>query len=165
MNRLITYILSTSLILFPGALCAKDLGVSDDEARDIAIEFLEPLFIDLKDGDVDAMKMYISDNMYKKNKVLLKKNKKYAEFLRKFYKDSNFSITDINIVDNQIDVMIHVQYNNGKSSIYNLRLFQPYADFDCDEPWVLEELGMEPFRLPDDVNDPKIWKVEQKMAH
>jgi hypothetical protein len=157
--------LSTSLILLPGTLCAKDLGISENEARDISIEFLEPLFIALKAGDLEAIKESMTDDMYEKYKVLLEKNKKYAMFLRKFYKDANFSITDINIVDNQIDVMIRVEYEDGKASYHNLSLLQPYADFDFDEPWVLEELGMEPFRLPDDVNDPSAWRVKQKKAH
>ena len=165
MNRLIAHILSISLLLLPGTLWAKSLDISENKARDISIEFLEPFFMALKSGDIEAIKMYMSDNMYKKYEVLLEKNKAYPKFLQKIYQNARFSITDINIVDDQIDVMIRVEYKDGKVSYHNLSLLQPYTGFDFDEPWVLEYLDIEPLTLPDGVSDPKVWKVKQKMAH
>lgn len=160
MNRLIAYMLSILLLLFPCTLWAKSLDISEDEARKISIEFLEPFFIALKSGDIEAIKRYMSDDMYKKYEVLLEKNKAYPKFLQKIYQKACFFITDINIVDDQIDMPIRVEYKDGKVSYHNLSLLQPYTGFDFDEPWVLEYLDIEPLKLPDGVSDPNVWKVK-----
>ena len=85
-------------------------------------ETLVPFFTACKNGDVEAITEYISDDMYEKNKVLLEQNKEYPEFLRNFYRDAIFQEEKIVKSEETIFVNVIVTFPGGYQSVAEYRL-------------------------------------------
>lgn len=60
---------------------AQEVPLNGALMMEIKNTALLPYFNALKDGDVIAIKRYLVPDLYNKNSVLLKQNKKYPEFL------------------------------------------------------------------------------------
>src|ERR1044072_6003309 len=56
---------------------------------------LQPLFMAMKNGDVQTMEKYFAGQMYAQYKVLLEENSEYPQFLRDFYRDAKFSVGNV----------------------------------------------------------------------
>ena len=57
-------------------------------------EVVTEYFVALKNGNTEAAKNLLSENFYQKRKGLLKNNRYYSEFLKKFYEASRFHIVN-----------------------------------------------------------------------
>jgi len=110
----------SSLISFLGIynfLYAQEIVKGEELYQEITIETITPYFEALKNGDVGAIKLHISEGMYERYKVLLEKNKDYPEFLRKYYRDVDFEIEKIEWIDNDILVSAMIKFPNNESLI------------------------------------------------
>lgn len=85
-------------------------------------EVLHPFFMALKNGEVDEIKQYLSDDMYEKRRVLLEQNKEYPAFLREYYAGAQFSVVEAVREGDDILVGIMINFAGGHGTKTRLRL-------------------------------------------
>ena len=98
--------------------------MSDTLFSNIVNETVMPFCIALKAGDVSAIKQYLSEDMYKKNKVLLEQNKEYTEFLRNYYQGGEFRVVKAEEIDNKIIVDVVIEFSSGEHRSGKLHLLK-----------------------------------------
>lgn len=103
-------------------LNAQEISRSDFLYKNIKSKTFIPLFRAFKNGDVDAIKEYISGDMYEKNKVLLEQNKEYPNFLRNFYRDAIFQVKKVVKSEEVIFVDVMISFPGGYQSIAKVQL-------------------------------------------
>src|SRR3990172_8093993 len=103
-------------------LNAQEISRSDLLYKNVKSKIFVPLFRAYKNGDVDAIKEYISDDMYEKNKVLLEQNKEYPDFLRNFYRDAIFQIKKVVKSEEIVFVDVIVSFPGGYQSTAKFQL-------------------------------------------
>jgi hypothetical protein len=114
-------------------ICLLSLSVITTQTADsselsdsqIADETLLPYFEALKNGDVDSIKQYLAGKMLQRYRVLLEQNKTYPDYLRNYYNGTEFSIVEVQLVDNDILASVIIAFP-GKESVrsgYYLRKY------------------------------------------
>ena len=103
-------------------LNAHEISRSDFVYKNVKSDTFIPLFRALKNGDVDAIKEYISDDMYEKNKILLEQNKEYPNFLRNFYRDALFQVRKVVKSGEIIFVDVRVRFPGGYQNVVKVQL-------------------------------------------
>jgi len=96
-----------------GAAPCQVLTSSDHDYGAVLSNTLVPYFKALKAGDVDAIKYYISGNLYEKYRILLDHNKEYPSFLRSHFKNAKFLVKRVEKINNEIFVEIEAWFENG----------------------------------------------------
>jgi hypothetical protein len=76
----------------------------------------------LKNGEVDEIKQYLSDDMYEKRRVLLEQNREYPAFLREYYAGAQFSVVEAIREGDDILVGIMINFAGGHRTKTRLRL-------------------------------------------
>jgi len=110
------------IFIFSNRLNAQEIPPDDLLYENVMSGTLVPFFTACKNGDVEAITEYISDDMYEKNKVLLEQNKEYPEFLRNFYRDAIFQEEKIVKSEETIFVNVIVTFPGGYQSVAEYRL-------------------------------------------
>ena len=101
---------------------ATQKQLDEADLLDIQNNVLQPFFAALKNGDVNTIKDYLSEDSFSSYQLLLKKNKGYADFLRKYYKGAKFRpITAVHLGDT-VAVNIEIIFANGTTSNMDLSL-------------------------------------------
>ncbi|SOH03033.1 hypothetical protein KSMBR1_0519 [Candidatus Kuenenia stuttgartiensis] len=103
-------------------LNAQEISRSDLLYKNVKSDTFVPLFRAFKNGDVDAIKEYISDDVYEKNKVLLEQNKEYPNFLRNFYRDAIFQVRKIVKSEEMVFVDTRVRFPDGYQGVTKVQL-------------------------------------------
>ena len=70
----------------------------------------------LKHGDVETIKDSITEEMYKRRRVLLEQNSNYPEYLKKVYQGAEFKIKETNVENNDALVNVEVNFQNKKTN-------------------------------------------------
>ncbi|MCK4822174.1 hypothetical protein KA005_40805 [bacterium] len=91
-----------------------------EEAENTVLLYLNAL----QYGDLNKLKQSISKEYYKKNKTLLDYNKKYPEFLVKYYQGAQMNIQSIDMKDGNIIVKVEVLFSNGTRGVGELHLMK-----------------------------------------
>lgn len=103
-------------------LNAQEISRSDLLYKNVKSKTFVPLFRAFKNGDVDAIKEYISDDVYEKNKVLLEQNKEYPNFLRNFYSDAIFQVRKVVKSEEMVFVDVRVRFPGGYQVVTKVQL-------------------------------------------
>lgn len=103
-------------------LNAQEISRSDLLYKNVKSDTFVPLFRAFKNGDVDAIKEYLSDDVYEKNKVLLEQNKEYPNFLRNFYRDAIFQVRKIVKSEEMVFVDARVRFPDGYQGVTKVQL-------------------------------------------
>ncbi len=103
-------------------LNAQEISRIDLLYKNVKSDTFVPLFRAFKNGDIDAIKEYISDDMYEKNKVLLEQNKEYPNFLRNFYSDAIFQVRKVVKSEEMVFVDVRVRFPSGYQSVTKVQL-------------------------------------------
>jgi hypothetical protein len=143
---LLVFIISSEL------LSAQELSVGEALHSNIMNKTFFPLFEALRSGDTEAIKNYISGDMYHQKKVLLEENKDYPRFLREFYRGANFSVERAVLIDGDIIANVVIEFPDGDKSHVLLRL-----TISGDQRWkVANDLSNLPVKLAPDLINRKI---------
>jgi len=81
----------------------------------------------LKVGDIELIKNLISNNLYNKKRVLLEKNPKYGNFLKKIYQDADIHIVNIAKKDKGTYVNVEINFLNGGQDLVTFLLTKDNA--------------------------------------
>jgi hypothetical protein len=85
-------------------------------------EAFHPLFSAMKNGEVEKIKNYISDEMLERNRVLLEQNREYPDFLRKFYDGTQFRVVEAVRNGDIVVANIMIIFQDGYESEIRLQL-------------------------------------------
>ncbi|MFV9644900.1 MAG: hypothetical protein ACNYWU_03665 [Desulfobacterales bacterium] len=105
-----------------GFLCAQEIAEGEELYQTITNETLHPYLEALKNGDVNSIKQHISEDMYKRYKVLLEENKDYPEFLRNCYRGVDFWVEKIERIDHDISASVIIKFPENESSRFKFLL-------------------------------------------
>ena len=86
------------LIFFALIVTFKQADAQISEVDDTVIGFFEAS----KNGDVEKMKNFIAGPFYEKRRSLLEKNKRYPDYLKKYYKGIEIQLLNTVIGDNNM---------------------------------------------------------------
>ena len=92
---------------------AQENTLSDSFYWELQDSVIYPFFRSLKDGDINAIKRYISSDMYSKYYRLLEQNRDYPEFLRNYYKGAKFRTERAKEIDGDVVVDVVIEFPNG----------------------------------------------------
>ena len=119
----ITKIFSLAFVI---ALAATSYAVEKqlDEAAllDIRNIVLQPFFTALKNGDVNTIKDYLSNDSFTSYQVLLEKNKGYTKFLRNYYQGARFHPINAVQLGDTVAVNVEIVFSDGTTSFMDLSL-------------------------------------------
>src|SRR6266540_4234455 len=101
---------------------AQETIVTDVQVKKQVIDTVSPLLQALKDGDVQTIRQYMSDDLYSNYKVLFEQNKEYPEFLRNFYKGASFQTGKITRVGDHILVDTIIKFPDSNTSVTRVLL-------------------------------------------
>lgn len=142
-NNLLRTVIASLLLACAAPLNGQQLSVDDpvlfSEIRDST---LTPFLSALKDGDVQVLRLYLSDDIYENEyKRLFESNENYPVFLREFYDGVYFEVRDITLQDNIGTAEIDVTWKDGRTMLLRLQLLS-HADSrspstDVDRTWVV----------------------------
>ena len=110
-------------IFFCGTAFSQEIEPSDPIYKSLFNKTLTPFFKALKEGDIDAIKHYISGDFYEKSKILLEQNKDYPRFLRSQYKNATFYVQRVEKINDEVLVEIEIRFGNSVRS-YKKLLFK-----------------------------------------
>ena len=138
--------LSFISVLFGSSISmAGELLRTDPLYVGLETEILSPFFKALKDGNVEVIKQYISEDMYQKNRRLLDQNKKYPETLRKYYQDASIHTKSILLKSDTITVDVEIKLPGGNSLAKELHLVSVQPGLSSNLPiqsqWKIKELN------------------------
>ena len=144
MKKMMIGLCFISFLLVPNILVAEELLKTDPFYLKIETEILLPFFNALKDGNVEALKQYISKDMYRKNRRLLDQNRKYPEFLRKYYQGTSFHTKSMVLEGDTITVDVGIEKPGGSSLAEELHLVRvqqgPDSKIPIQRQWRIKEL-------------------------
>jgi len=92
---------------------AEEISMSNSLQTEIKYGIVYPYFEALIDGDINAIKRYISSDMYTRYKRLLEQNRGYPEFLRNYYQGAKFRIEKAKEIDGYVVVDVVIEFPNG----------------------------------------------------
>ena len=113
-----------SLVLMCTNTNAGEISQSNSVYAEIRNDAILPFFTALKNGDINAIKQYISPEMHARYKRLLEDNKEYPKFLRDYYRDARFSMEGATTTDNQVMVDVMIEFPDGHRRIKKMRVFK-----------------------------------------
>jgi len=146
MKKIVAVLCFISLLFSPGISVAEELLKTDPFYTDIENRILAPFFNALKDGNVDVIKQYISRDMYRKNRRLLDQNKKYPEFLRKYYQGASFRMERTKKMDSHVVIDVMIEFPNGYRRVNKLRVFKKRSelqDRNRNNSWRISEQALD----------------------
>lgn len=145
MKNIIIVLCFISFLFASNFSVAEELLKTDPFYAEIETEILVPFFNALQDGNVNVIKQYISQDMYRKNRRLLDQNKGYPEFLRKYYKGASFNTNSILLQSDTIIVDVEIQLSNGNSLVEELNLVRVQKGVSSNIPirrlWKIKDLN------------------------
>ncbi len=103
---------------------AGEIPQSDSLHSEIQDGAILPFFTALKNGDINAIKRYVSSEMYMKYKRLLEDNKEYPKFLRDYYRGAKFRMERTTRIDNHAVVDVMIEFPDGRRSIKKMRVLK-----------------------------------------
>ncbi len=124
MSRKIILFSICLIFMLCSLMYAQQIPVSDALYAEIVNGTVLPYFNALKDGNVGAIKQYISGRLYQKYKVLLEQNTEYPAYLRNYYQGAEFRIGKAVMIDNDVIVEVTSEYPNGRSNQGKLVLWK-----------------------------------------
>lgn len=138
MKKLIIFILMFSFFNIFNPLHAEEMPINDPLYSDITNTVLS-YFTALKDGDINTIKVYISLDIYKKNKALLEQNEKYPEFLRNYYQGAEFEVAKVEKIDDNIIVTVVIKLAKNSLSVISLRLVKESSQGETtNQTWKID---------------------------
>lgn len=145
MKKIIIGLCFISFLFGSGTSIAEELMKTDSLFTELETEILSPFFNALKNGDVDVIKRYISEDMYQQNRRLLDQNKKYPEFLRKYYQDASIHTKSIIVESDTITIDVELKLPSGKSLAEELHLVRVQDGLSNELPiqrqWKVKDLN------------------------
>lgn len=139
MKKLALILSFLSLILLSAISNAEEMPLSDSLYVEIQNAVIYPFFRSLKDGDINAIKRYISSDMYKKNKRLLEQNRDYPKFLRDYYQGAKFRTERAKKIDGDVVVDVVIEFPNGSRIQNILRLSEEKGKFKVKPKSYMED--------------------------
>jgi hypothetical protein len=130
----IAILLTVQFVMLFSEINAETQQVSDLLQEKLANEVINPYFTALREGNVNEIKKYLSEEMYEKNKVLFEQNKEYPTFLQKYYLGTEFSVERAEMIDGVTIVNVLIEFSNGDSSTSRLKLHKN-RDNDGNVVW------------------------------
>lgn len=94
-----------------------------------------PFLQALQAGDVNRIESFMDGKLLRDNRILLRKNKNYPEFLRNLYKDAVFHVAEVKKSQDDFLVNIAVTYPDSNSNHINIRIKQ----VDSSGAWKIVE--------------------------
>ena len=129
MKKLALILSFLSLIFISTISNAQEIPLSNSFYLEIQDSVIYPFFNALKDGDINAIKRYISSDMYSEYYRLLEQNRDYPEFLRNYYKGAKFRTKRAKRIDGYVVVDIVIEFPNGSRIQNKLRLSEEKGVF------------------------------------
>ncbi len=145
MKKKAIFLLMFLYLMLHSLLYAQEVPKNDPVCKGIMNQTVLPFCEALKNGNVNLIKMYISEDLFEKNKVLLEQNKKYPEFLRNYYKGVKFQIGKIVEIDDKMTFNIVIECPNGDCNHSKLQLRKARNSSlqgDKLETWKIVEFGL-----------------------
>ena len=124
MKRYWLYFFSLAGVLLSGRCVSAQVVVDSSVIVEIK-KACGSLFDALRDGDVQAIKRYLSPVEYARYKVLFEQNKDYPRFLQDYYQGASFRVGQIDSVRSAKDEVIGelvIDFPNGETTITRMRL-------------------------------------------
>jgi hypothetical protein len=84
----------------------------------------------LRNGDIDAIKYYVAEDLYREKKALLEKNEDYPEFLRSFYQGKELRILNSTQAGDDAVAEIGIYSSDDLINVTKVRLKR-----DSDNTW------------------------------
>lgn len=138
MKKLFVFILIFFFFNIFNPLHAEEMTIKDPLYSDITNTILS-YFTALKDGDINTIKVYISLDIYNKNKALLEQNEKYPEFLRNYYQGAEFEVGKVEKIDDNIIVTVVIKLAKSSLSVISLRLVKESSQGEAtNQTWKID---------------------------
>lgn len=103
-------------LTFSSVVMSQDSGVADK----IQEEIILPYFKALKNGNVNQVKQYLTENLYNQNRRLLEQNSEYPDFLRSYYEDSELSVIKTVETMGLVEFEVLVEFPDGSQNTSTL---------------------------------------------
>lgn len=135
-----------SLTLICTITYAGEISQSDSLYIEIQDGAILPFFTALQDGDINAIKRYVSSAMYSKYKRLLEDNKEYPKFLRDYYRGAKFRMERTTKIDSHVVVDVMIEFPNGYRSINKLRVSKKTSglqDRNRSNSWKIDDQALD----------------------
>lgn len=124
MKKITLFFSLLSLVIVCNLAHTGEIPQSGSSNVEIQDNVVLPFFAALRNGDVNAIKRYISSDMYSTYKRLLEDNKEYPKFLRDYYRDAKFHVERTNKVDDRVEFDVVIEFPDGNRSINKLRVLK-----------------------------------------
>ena len=124
MKRMLVCIAGLAILVLSSTLVSAQVVVNGPVVSEITTTF-RSLFAALKNGDVQTIKFYLSDQEYGRNRVLFEQNSEYPAFLRNFYRGATVRVGEIHSVLNASDEVVTefiVEFPGGETINTGTRL-------------------------------------------
>ena len=140
----LTLILSFLSLIFISTIShAQEITLSDSFYLEIQDSVIYPFFRSLKDGDIKAIKRYISSDMYSKYYRLLEQNRDYPKFLIDYYQGAKFRTERAKEIDGYVVVDVVIEFPNGSRIQNKFRLLKEKGGFqgkNRSHSWRISEI-------------------------
>lgn len=125
--KLFTKILAAAVSFIPLALFVftpTSTLYSQDLNQEIVVSDKVYSFLEaLKKGDVNSLEALIGGDLSRNTMNLLRNNKRYPEFLRDTYADTNMEMVELTVFDQfSADALIQITYSSSESRFFLLKL-------------------------------------------
>lgn len=135
-KRMLLCLLALGSLLLSANLISAEVIVTTSVRRDVNTSIMS-FFGALRDGNVQTIRLYLSDKEYERHKVLFEQNDEFPAFLRKFYRGATARVGEIQSVKNANDDVVAefiVQFSSGDTSTTRLRLTR-----DVTRRWIVKK--------------------------
>ena len=146
MKKLALILSFLSLIFLSAISNAEEMPLSDSLYLEIQNVVSYPFFRSLQDGDINALKRYISSDMYKKYKRLLEQNRDYPKFLRDYYQGAKFRTEKAKEIDGYVVIDVVIEFPNGSRIQNKLRVSEEKGRFqgkNRSNRWRISEMPLD----------------------
>jgi hypothetical protein len=136
MKKILVCLAGVAGLLLSSSFVSAQVVVTTSVIGEITTTFTS-LFAALRDGDVQTIKLYLSDQEYRRHKVLFEQNSEYPAFLRNFYRGATVRIGDIHSVHNASDDVVAefiVEFPGGETINTGMRLTR-----DAGGRWIVKK--------------------------
>jgi len=83
---------------------------------------IQTFFSILQSGNTTAIESYLGGDLYERRKTLLRNNREYSEFLRRYYQGTEFQIEKITEGSSGVVVTARLIFPDGQNERFLLRL-------------------------------------------
>ncbi len=109
---------------FHNVAFSEEIVISSEFQGEIENTLMRPFFNAMKNGNVEAIKRYITGEKYDEARMMLT-DKDYPAFLRKYYKDAEFSVEKGVFSDDGVVVDIVIEFPEGGTQTTQFYLLDP----------------------------------------